>query len=504
MPQSPLILLVIAEIAIALLLLCGFLLFHVRSLRQLVNALEQKIISVRDTLKTTRQDFKSVQQRLLEREQAPTLSYSEHIEAQLDATRNHHLSLDPDRDIVLDIEPDTTMERQAAALRHAFLIAEQEAALAADNASVDWDVLQAKLGQIIQFYQSSRPEIATGPLEAIDLDNLDDLVPPAAADDGEVARLQEQLANQTRHIENLEKFKKLFFDTEEKWRAATAQAEQYKQQLLDRSAEIDGGDDFRDLLAKYSGTYAGFGAELADDRGQARGATHVIEITREMSVGKAVIANQEEMLRLRNMAIDQHRMIVSLRQQLDSADSLEEKDAAIAELHKQLERHERFLKESDICAKQVEEELERTLTRNHELEQELRAVQEDVDSGTKQLQEELAQTIVQKEALEQQLIELKQQGGGAEASEEEVEQLKKIIEDFTHQSCEMLEAIEKLELEARGLREQLEAGGGTGASAEETAALQQQLAEAERELLSLQAQHVELEERYLELKVQQV
>lgn len=499
MPESPIVLLVIAEIAVVLLLLCLFLLLHVRSLRQLVAALEEKIVSVRDTLKTTRQDFKAVRQRLLEREQSPTLSYSEQIDAQIDATRNYHLSLDPDRDIVLDIEPDTTMERQAAALRHAFLIAEKEASLASESEEIDWDILHGKLAQIIQFYQQGSAA-APEPLEAIDLDNLDELTPQQ--DSAELETLRESLANQTRHIENLEKFKKLFFDTEEKWRSASALAEQYHQQLLARTQELgDSGID--DLLSQYSKAYGNFGAELADDRGQARAANHVIEIgTQQPSVGRAVIANQEEMLRLRNMAIDQHRMIVSLRQQLDSADSLEEKNAAIAELHKQLERHERFLKESDICAKQVEAELELTLTRNHELEQQLRIVQEDVDSGAKQIQEELARTLVENQALEQQLIELKQQGG-QEASGEELEQLKKIIEDFTHQSCEMLGAIEQLELEARGLRDQLEGGGDNG-SVEETAALQQQLAEAERELLSLQAQHVELEERYLELKVQQV
>jgi chromosome segregation ATPase len=311
------------------------------------------------------------------------------------------------------------------------------------------------------------------------------------------------LATQSRQVANLEKFKKLFFDTEEKWRSATTLADQYRQQLLARTQEI-GDTGIDELLTQYTNAYGNFGAELADERGHARGAGHVIEIDAERpSVGRAVIANQEEMLRLRNMAIDQHRMIVSLRQQLDNANSLEEKDAALAELHKQLERHERFLKESDICAKQVEAELERTLMRNHELEQQLQIVQEDVDSGAKQIQEELARTLVENQALEQQLIELRQRTGGQEASGEELEQLKKIIEDFTYQSCEMLGAIEQLEQEARSLREQLE--GGAGASTvEEAAALQQQLAEAERELLSLQAQHVELEERYLELKVQQV
>ena len=453
------------------------------------------MISVRDSLKTTRQDVKAARQQLLEHEQTPTLDYSEYIDAQIEATRNFHLSLDPDRDIVLDIAPDGTIERQAVSLRHAFLVAEKEATLAGEGEGIDWDVLKGKLGQIIQFYHQS-PAAPTDELDAWAEVSAD-----SSEGSTELAQLQETLANQTRHIENLEKFKKLFFDTEQKWRDASAQAEQYHQQLLARSKEIGADDDFEALLGQYSKAYGSFGAELANERGQARGATHVIEIDKaQPSLGRAVIANQEEVLRLRNMAIDQHKMILSLRQQLDSAESIEEKDAAIAALHKQLERHERFLKESDICAKQVEAELERTLTRNHELEQQLRAAQQEVDSDVKQMQAELARTLVDNEALAQQLVELKQ--SGTTASDDEMEQLKKIIEDFTHQSCEMLGAIDQLEQEARLLREQLTAEGG--AAPAEMASLQQQLADTERELLSLQTQHVELEERYLELKIQQV
>ncbi|HSB95981.1 MAG TPA: hypothetical protein VLC91_06010 [Spongiibacteraceae bacterium] len=464
-----------------------------------MEALEARVISVRETLRATRQDAKVVRQQLTELEQSPGLDYSEQIDAQIDATRNFHLSLDPDRDIVLDIAPDGTLERQAVSLRHAFLVAEKEAWLAADGEGVDWDVLQGKLGQIIQFYYQNRAAPAE-PAEELDVWAE---ASTASTSSEELTQLQEALANQARHIENLEKFKKLFFDTEQKWRDASARAEQYHQQLLARSKEIGGGDDFEALLAQYSSAYSNFGAELADDRGQARAATHVIEIDAERpSLGRTVIANQEEVLRLRNMAIDQHKMILSLRQQLESAQSIEEKDAAIAALHKQLERHERFLKESDICAKQVEAELERTLARNHELEQRLLVAEQDAGGNVKEMQAELARTLVENEALEQQLVELKQLSGGAGASDDEMEQLKKIIEDFTHQSCEMLGAIEQLEQEARVLREQV-AGSGAGVAPAEMTVLQQQLAETERELLSLQTQHVELEERYLELKIQQ-
>jgi hypothetical protein len=502
--DSPIVLVVAVEIAVVLLLLCLFLLLHLRGLRRLVEALEAKIVNVRDTLRAARQDTKLARQQLAEHESSPNMDYSEYIEAQIDATRNHHLSLDPDRDIVLDIAPDTTLERQSVALRHAFLVAEKEAWLAADGEAVDWEILQGKLSQIIQFYQQDGGAVAAADSTDLDEMDFDTSTGQSSVDKEEIARLQEAIATQTRHMENLEKFKKLFFDTEQKWRDASTQAEIYHQQLLERSKAIGADEDFESLLAKYGQAYNNFGAELADDRGQARAATHVIEIDRtQPSLGRTVIANQEEVLRLRNMAIDQHKMIVNLRQQLDDAQSVEEKDAAISALHKQLERHERFLKESDICAKQLEAELDRTLTQNHTLEQQLREAQERGDDGANQIQAELARTLVENEALQQQLIELKQVGGGAEASAEDLEQLKKIIEDFTHQSCEMLGAIEVLELEARDLREQVKSGGG-GVAVADMEALQQKLAETERELLSVQAQHVELEERYLDLKMQQL
>ncbi len=496
--ESSLVVLVAIEIAVVLLLLCVFLLLHVRGMQRVVKALEAKVISGRDTLKATRQDAKVLRQQLHDGPQASALDYGEYVDAQIDATRNHHLSLDPDRDIVLDIAPDASLERQAVALRHAFLVAEKEAWLANDEQEIDWNVLQGKLGQIIQFYQQGS-SVATADIEVAN---------PAAADssaaDEELAKLQEALANQTRHMENLEKFKKLFFDTEQKWRDASAQAEKYHQQLLERSKAIGADESFEALLVQYGSAYSNFGAELAEDRGEARAAAHVIEVERgQPSWGSVVIANQEEMLRLRNMAIDQHKVILNLRQQLDDAQTVEQKDQAIAALRKQLERHERFLKESDICTKQLESELARMVGKNHTQEQQLRSLREQLDSGAQEVQAKLAHALVENQTLGGKLAELQSvEVNSSATSEEDFEQLRSIIEDFTQQSCEMLGALELLEQEARELREQLQSASG-GAALADMAALQQQLAQAERALLSLQTQHVELEERYLELKIQQ-
>ena len=292
----------------------------------------------------------------------------------------------------------------------------------------------------------------------------------SAQADSEQSKLQEIIDNQKRHIENLERFKKLFFDADEKWHTASLQAEQYRQELMEKSRQFNGGEDFDDLLAKYSQVYNDFGATLAADKDTPRAAEPAREVGSEApSVGRVIIANQEEVQRLRNMAVDQHKMILRLRQELEGAQSVEEQQRMIEELHKQLERHERFLKESDICTKQLETELERVLEENHALKMKVMQIKQEKATSTADSQ------------------------GDADA-----EQMANIIQDFTRQSSEMLNALEQLEAECNELRQRV--AGVASADTPQIEQLKQQLASAQQELLTLQTQHIELEERYLELK----
>jgi hypothetical protein len=471
MPDTSLLLLIGLEIAVVLLLLMGLVLLRARNLSKINVALENKVIELRQSLKSVRGELKSAR---LEAAQARSQSdYGELIDAQISATRNHHLGLNPERDIVLDMAMDASAERRAASLRHAFLIAEKEAWLASDNGrDVDWGVLEGKLGQIIGFYEQPADTVifaeADG-LEALDLAGEITAGTPVA--NAEAAALREVVENQKRHIENLERFKKLFFDADDKWRKAGKQADQYRQEILALSRSLNVGDDFNALLENYNRVYVEFGSALAIDGEQPRGAaTSAVEVGGDQfSVGRIVIANQEEMQRLRNMAVDQHKMILRLRQELEDAQTVEEKDRVIGELHKQLERHERFLKESDICTKQLENELERSLEENH--------------------------------ALKRKVLEITEDMVPAPLANPDVEQVAAIIEDFTRQSGEMLNALEVLEAECSELRLQLKnapaASGGDRATVD---GLTQQLTAAQQELLNLQTQHIELEERYLELK----
>lgn len=463
--EHPIIILVGVEVAVALLAVFGFLLFHIRGLRRMVDALETKVLSLRDTLRDARGDARAAREQLASAPQKGGPDYGELIDAEISATRNHHLSLQPDRDIVLDISPDTPRERQAVSLRHAFLIAEKEAWLAAEGKEIDWEVLQAKLVQIIEFYEQAKPEVS-GELElgsgaaVPPLD--DDFAAEPALDDlaGGEQQLRETIEVQQRRIDNLERFRQLFFDADEKWRDASKLAEQYHKQLQQKGRDLGADDEFQALLDRYGAVYGDFGATLGEQ--PPADGSRIIEIDPEQpTVGRMVIANQEEIQRLRNMAVDQHKMIVKLKQELEAATSIEEKDRVIGELHQQLERHERFLKESDLCTKQLEGELDRVLGENH--------------------------------GLKQKVQELKL---GATA-DGDIEQMAKIIEDFTQQSGQMLTAIETLETECRDLREQLNGGIEPGRADD----LNSKLAAAQQELLNLQTQHIELEERYLELKI---
>ena len=331
MEESRWILLAGLEFGLLLFIACLFLLFHVRSLRMLVAALEAKVMSLRKVLRVSRSEARETRSELAAMRR-DSRDFAGHLEQQIAATRERHLGLQPDRDIVLDIAADAPRERQALALRHALLIAEKAAWEASDDDGFAWAVLDTRLGAIIDFYQRRGPAPAADTVAAVG-----DAKSTAAVANG-----------------------------------ATASG----------SPTGDGG------------------VELP-----------VVALQR-------VIVNQDEVNRLRNMAVDQHKVILQLKKQLAEAQSIEQKDAAIAELQTQLDRQARFLQESDTCIRLLEEELQRALESQHQ-----------------------------------------QQTPGDSA---DVQELQQLVVDLTRESREMLSAITVLEEENRRLQAQLPEGANDG------------------------------------------
>ncbi len=466
MPESNIVLYITAEVAVLLLLLCAFLLIHVGKLKKLIKKLEEKIVSLRKSIGVARNETKSALKKLAEREAVKPRAFIDYLDEELESTKTHHQSLNPDRDIVLDIAPDSPIERQASSLRHAFLIAEKEARYAGGEDASSWDVLQAKFQQIIQFYASTQPPAAASEPEDEPVDIVDD-------EDSQ----SEEIENYKKRIENLERFKKLFFEMEGKWESAKQQADEYYQQLLAMGKELGAGEDFDDLMNRYAHSFDEVGGLIiegsAEKASSGRGLTEgEIDQRERPSVGKTVIANQEEMQRLRNMAVDQHKVITGLKKKLYEAESVEQKQEVIEQLTVQLEQQERFLKEAETCTQLIEDELSRAIRENEELHNKLKQLHAQPESDAD--------------------------------STEEKEHLESVVSELTNESKEMLSTIAALEEENQSLKEMLESGAGdsgAAASDENTEKLKSKLAEMQQELLNLQTQHIELEERYLELKM---
>ena len=450
MPDSSIFLYIAIELAVLLLLLCAFLLFHVGKLKKLIAQLEAKLISLRKGLKKSRKDTKTALKKLAAKEKVKVKDFLEYLDEEIEGTRDHHSSLNPDRDIVLDIAPDAPLERQASALRHAFLIAEKEARYAGGETESSWDVLQAKLQQIIQFYQSAQP-VTEEPQPAAEPEEA------AATDSSDQAKYAKMVEEYQAQIDELQSFKDKSQGLETKWKAAKRQSDVYYEQLMEMSRDLSAGQDFDSLLESYSSAFDELDNILGKD-----GFSSEIAGTDE-NVGKAIIAHQAEVQRLRNAAIDQHKVIAELRKRLEGADSEEEREQAVSELSAELEKQQRFLQEAETCTKLIEDELDRTIQENEELRSKL----ENAASGG--------------------------------ATDEEIEQIEAVVNDLTKEGKDMLSTIAALEEQNQSLKAQLAEAGG-GESTEEVETLKAKLDEMQQELLNLQAQHIELEERYIEAK----
>lgn len=484
--DSNMLLYAVSEVAVLLLCICIYLLFHLKSLKKLVAQLEEKILTLRETITATK---KKAQSLIAEARDAGVSTYVDFIETQLSNTRDYHQMQSPDRDIVLDLDVEVELERQVAALRNAFLVSEKEASYAGDEDNPSWDVLKVKLEQLINFYQHAfKSEVSDEAVGEIDEAALEQL-------QTELEQLQEELNNYKKRVGNLEKFKKLFFDMEGKWSAAKAEADDYYQQLKARAKELDAGEDFDQLLDNYANSYSSLDLSFEDGRtidggGSISASMDAEGEGRAVRTEKVYIKNQDEIDRLRDMMANQHDIIAQLKKKLRDGSkeerTEEEKDSLLDEMSEELDKQERFLKESETCIQLLEDELDAA-----------QAQIKDLGDALAKFQSEIAGAASGGETVQ----EGEKAASGDVPSEKEVEEL---VAGYITESRDMLNTISLLEQENQQLKEQLENGDFEGdsssGSSDEAEELRAKLKEVQQELLNIQTQHIELEERYIELK----
>ena len=422
------------EVMALLLIVCIFLLFHARKLKGITGKLQDKLRQVILELKQSRQRCKELE----EASSAAGSSYGEMIDQQIGLTRDYHASLGPDRDIALDLDREVPIQRQVASLRHAFLISEKEASLASDEpGKPQWEILQSRLKNLLSFFRPNTQQKS-----------------PAAEDSGVQAKLQEALAERDQRIANLEKFRTLFFELEDRWDAAQQEARNYHDQL--QGFDVGGTAnqaEFDQILQRYRDTYESFGAELATTASDApRKATVLTQVVEAPGSGPHP---SHELNQLKAVAANQHQLITELQQRLARAYSAQEKEALIQELQQQLETHLRYLKESETCIELMENELNQANRQIDDLEAEIHRLD---------LREQQNVKLIKAARL------LKEERGA------------------------MDHAIKKMQLENQQLESQLQMLMSSAGNDAGTSAIQQ-------ELKQLQQRYLDLENKYLDLRM---
>jgi len=411
------IIVVAAEINIVLLVCAVIFFIHSRKLKSLVRRQQEKLLELLQAQKDSSAQPTTAPQ-----------SYKTFLNKELDATSERFNKESPGQDIALELPSDSPILQRILALRYAFLRAE-ELGTTEDTGTPDyWSIFQEALTPLLA-------------------------APPTLVDPN--LELAAELETAKKRIENLEKFKRLFFDMEKQWAQAQENAQSYYEQLLAMSEGVSDRPAFNKVLENYHGVYDSIQQNITQviQNPDSFGHNKVINITRQDPRAA------EEIVKLRNVAADQHRIINDLQRKLSSANTSEEKEVVIQELQQQLQRQIRFVQESETCIQLLEDELAKA--------HEALSLNEQTLDATQLLSEEN-------------------------------KQIRSTLHNFTLESKDLLSSINELEEENDSLKQNANLANATGNAVNDNSA---ELKKLQAELNDIKNQYAELEEKYLDLKL---
>jgi len=418
------ILVVAAEINIVLLVGAVIFFIHSRKLKSLVARQQEKLLELLQAKKNIPAGMSS----------APNLptDYKTYLNKELDATSERFSADSSGEDIALELPDRSPIFQRILALRYAFLRAEELGTTEKIGTPEYWSIFQQALSPLLSASQPGEENF----------------------------ELAEELTTAKKRIENLEKFKRLFFDMEKQWNSAQANAQDYYSQLLELSEGVNDRAAFNNVLENYHGVYDSIHQNIAQavQNQDSFGNHKTINITRQDPRAA------EEIMKLRNVAADQHRIINNLQRKLIEATTAEEKETVIHELQQQLQRQVRFVQESETCIQLLEDELAKA--------------HEEITIKDKTLDE-------------------------TNSLSEENKQIKTTLHNFTLESKDLLNSINDLEDENDSLKQNINqtAQISTHAVSKETVS---DVNKTHAELSDLKKQYAELEEKYLDLKLSQL
>ena len=422
--QVPTLILVVAiEIYLALLIATVVLIIYTIKQKKLIRRQQEKLRELIDTIKTT--NIPAV---------APAKSYKQLINEQLEITQDRFALVAPRGDITAEQPIDLPISQRIIALRYAFLRAEELGTTEVPGSEGYWNTFRQTLEPLLHVTGVSDVSLDLPLDSSLDLSS------------------SEELEMYKKRVENLEKFKRLFFDLEKRWNEAQDNAQGYYNELYSMASDVTDKERYESLLGQYNNSYNEINHYIQDTNAAITG--RPVE-NKTINIIRQDPRAAEEIMKLRNVAADQYRIISNLQRKLEDAVTAEEKDLVIRELEQQLQRQVRFVQESDTCVQLLEEELNKA----HE------------------------QIAKQEEMI-----------GNDHHLEEENQRIKETLQSFTQESKELLGNLEELERENDQLKNDLE-HTGTESGANPT-----NLQHIQTEFAELRKQYTELEEKYLELK----
>jgi len=216
------------------------------------------------------------------------------------------------------------------------ILAELSALENSNEAEVVWEKIKNELTPLIQNY-----------LQPI-------LSAQTATGDSDDANLKAQLENSEQRIENLEKFKQLYFDLQNKMTNSVAEIEQLNEQIAQLAEGSDSYADIMAIIEKNKTHYIDMGQMIGMDKDK-----HHESVAEKMDYSDELInERKDEIKRLKSQISKQFEEIWKLQNNLSSQGG---EGASPEDLNAGIEAFARQLKDAELCIETMDMEIQ-TLT----------------------------------------------------------------------------------------------------------------------------------------------
>lgn len=408
------ILMVTAELYAALLIGAIILLFHIKKLKLLITRQQEKLLELLRELQNKPGPIKPAPIQPI----APVKTYKSYLSDVIATTSAQYKLVSPESSISAAQEKSSPLFQRILALRYSFLRSEELAATEIIDSTEYWNTVQQTLAPLL------------------------------APEENKDKELENELKESKTRIKELEKVKRRFFDMEKQWSNAQTNAQNHYSQLLEMFDDTTNKKDLTDALQQYQGAYSDISKTILD----AAAYPDAVNIQKTVLITRPDPHTVAEIVKLRNVAADQHRIINQLQRQLAAAKTAEEKNVVIGELEKQLSRQTRFVQESETCIQLLEDELARAneelklLDQYSSMNEDYRHIKNTLQNVTlenKELARNLANLEIENILLKQNNQHTTQGSASTVLAATEVPELKKIHAEYTDLKNQYAELEEK-------------------------------------------------------------